>query len=127
MILLIAAVVGVVGLVWGVVAARNSFRNRAQLLVAPRLRAYPIAVAIGLVLAGASAFIRYPLNQDTVVFGLPFMSAILERHDGQLADFVGPLTVLAFIGNCAFFFLLPQIVLDAMIRRKLRLSLGRVV
>ncbi len=127
MILLIVALVGVAGLAWGIVSARNSFRNRASVLLAPHLRAYPVAVAIGFMLAVGSAFIKYPLNEDTVVFGLPFMSAIFQRQNGHWADFVGPLTVPAFIGNCAFFFLLPQIILDAAIRRKNRTAPAPVV
>jgi hypothetical protein len=120
MILLAGLALGIVGVVWGMVAARNTFRNRGTVLIAPRLRAYPIVILVGLALACASAFVRYPLNRDTVVYGFPFTSAIFQRHNGRWADFVGPLTFPAFVANGVFFFLVPQIALDAVIRKRAR-------
>jgi hypothetical protein len=120
MILLVALALGIVGVVWGLLAARNTFRNREMVLIAPRLRAYPVVVVFGLALACGSAFVRYPLKGDTVVYGFPFMSAIFQRHNGQWADFVGPLTFPAFVANGIFFFLAPQIALDAVIRKRAR-------
>ena len=120
MILLAGLAFGIVGVVWGMVAARNTFRNRGMVLIAPRLRAYPIVIVIGLALACGSVFVRYPLNPDTVVYGFPFMSAIFQRQNGQWADFVGPLTFPAVVANGVFFFLVPQIALDAVIRKRAR-------
>jgi len=103
MTLLILDGIGLVGIVWGCVAARNVFRHRGLITLSNRIRAYPLIVATGVLLACGSIFISYPYNEVTRIYGFPFVSAIFEFHGGKWEDFVGPTTGAAVIGNIAFF------------------------
>jgi hypothetical protein len=42
-----------------------------------------------------------------LIYGVPFMSAVFQKREGVWEDFVGPLTLPAFIANAAVGFLLP--------------------
>jgi hypothetical protein len=118
MLLATLAILGLAGIAWGLIAARSAFRKRSVIVLARGLRVYPLFVAAGVILASASFFVQYPYDAVTRVYGFPFVSAIFEFHDGQWQDFVGPTTVPAVVGNAVFFFLLPHIIFDLIIRRK---------
>jgi hypothetical protein len=52
---------------------------------------------------------KYDLRSNVRVFGAPFLAAVREYNGKNWIDFTGPLTLPAFIGNGAVFFLLPQL------------------
>jgi hypothetical protein len=104
MLLLVLNLLGLLGLTGGVFAfIRN--RRQAHRIPQPALRI--TLLAIGAALGAASTSFAYPLDDNTQIIGLPFTAAAFEGG----ADFVGPLTIPAFLANFAFWFLLPQLVL----------------
>jgi len=53
----------------------------------------------GLLFGVSSLFFFYPVDERTVVFGVPFPSYVFQKVGGGWADFVGPLTLPATVLN----------------------------
>jgi hypothetical protein len=95
-----------------VFAGRRNLRTRkaghagTSWLVLYRWR-YLVGVPFGV----ASAFFRYPVARGTETFhivGFPFMAAAFDQAG---ADYVGPFTGVALLGNAAIWFFIPQLLL----------------
>lgn len=63
----------------------------------------------GLVLGFASLFVFYPVDERTVVFGVPFPSYAFQKVEGGWADFIGPLSLPATVLNFLVAFWLPRV------------------
>lgn len=63
------------------------------------LRTYRLLGASGLVLGAVSVFVRYRYSDDVMIVGFPFPAAGFERVNGQMLDFVGPLTLPFMLTN----------------------------
>ena len=72
--------------------------------------------ALGVPLLYLSLFTKYDLHSNVRVFGAPFLAAVWEYDGKNWIDFTGPLTLPAFIGNGAIFFLLPQLIVAGWMR-----------
>jgi hypothetical protein len=101
---------GLVGLFAGARALVHNRRDARRDSIPSGLRI--AAVGFGFLLAAASIVFVYPLGNRIQVVGLPFTAAAFENG----ADFVGPLTLPAYIANATFWFLCPQLFLR-MLRR----------
>ena len=64
----------------------------------------------GLVLGFASLFAFYPVDERTVVFGVPFVSYAFQKVGGGWADFVGPLSIPAAVLNFLVALWFPRVV-----------------
>ena len=116
-VLLSFQILGLAGLVAGVVAW---LRNRR----APRTTvARTASLGVGALLAAVSICVSYPLDASHRIVGFPFMVAVFEKSGTHWQDFVGPLTVPAYLGNALFALMLPQIVLLAWRWRERRIAL----
>ena len=72
-----------------------------------------IAWVTGLALGVLSLWSQYPLAGGTVA-GIPFFAA---WFDARGRDYVGVNTLPALVGNMAFWFLLPQLVVARLARK----------
>jgi len=70
-----------------------------------------LVVVASALLAVASIFVSYPLDSSHRILGFPFMAAAFEKHGARWEDFVGPLTLPAYVGKVIFAFMLPQTVI----------------
>lgn len=105
---------GLIGLIAGCIAFRRNRRDVASSGVS--LLGWRVALLVGVALAFLSFLGRYPLDATHRILGFPFMAAAWEKHGDHWQDFVGPLTLPAYVANAAFAFLLPQLLLR--IRRR---------
>lgn len=114
-------VLGIAGIVLFALAWRSNrklFAEAGELAPSRATRRVAWVVAAGLV--AASPFFSYPYREGERswrVVGFPLPVAVF---DAAGADYVGPTTVPALIGNAAFFALLPQAVLWIVMRRRTR-------
>jgi hypothetical protein len=104
----------------GLIAGGIAFvRNRRDQRSHPQdSRALLMFVLVGILLSVASPFVEYPFGDSDRVVGFPFVAAVFERHGKHWDDFVGPLTLPAYIANATFWLLLPQLVLRVARSRK---------
>lgn len=100
---------GLAILVANVVALRRNQRDIASALSSVRIRLG--TWLIGLVLATASFFVSYPLGDTHRIVGFPFMAAAWEKRADHWEDFVGPLTIPAYLANALLALTLPQLAL----------------
>ncbi len=109
-------VVGIVGLVLGVMAARYA---RRQLRSAGRTywRAQLVPLCVGAVVAALLTLCTYPVSASARIVGLPFPVAAFEKHGDVWMDFVGITSIPFFIANAAFWLLLPQLLVAWRLRR----------
>jgi hypothetical protein len=114
-ILLIGLVIaGFAGIILGGLALRPNRRNAPQRHFAA---AIVIGVCIGFATWPLTIWMAYPFEVEGdpgYVVGIPFFVAYF---DSAGRDYVGPLTLPATIGNCLFWFFVPQLVLFAIRRR----------
>lgn len=115
MIIVVLAVVGLIGILAGVLAARAGARLSAESpssgfssrLRIARLSGYALAVATW----PLTGVMSYPYADDAGrpgrVAGIPFLVAYF---DSQRHDFIGPLSLVGLIGNAAFWGLLPRLI-----------------
>jgi len=76
-----------------------------------RVRVRVFGIFIGACSLPLTYWMGYPIDTPKGVgriVGIPFFVAFF---DSAGRDFVGPITMLGALGNCVFWFLLPQIVL----------------
>jgi len=99
---------GLAILVASVVALRRNQRDVASPRLSLRVRLG--TWILGLVLATASLFVSYPLGDTHRIVGFPFMAAAWEKHGDHWEDFVGPLTIPAYLANAILALTLPQLV-----------------
>ena len=93
--------IGVLGLVVGLLAARSAHRSiHRQHLQWWRVQRFP--VLSGFVLAWFFAGRPYPISDSTRIVGIPFPAAAFENHGSGWMDFVGPTTVPFYLANVAF-------------------------
>lgn len=59
-------------------------------------------------------------SPTTKTVGFPFLSGVLELHDGRWSDYVGPLTLPAAVGNFSIGVLTPQLILGFVLWAYLR-------
>ena len=104
-------VIGVIGLVAGAIALVRNRRDTSSAELSSG--AWRAALLVGAVLAVLSLFAWYPLDKSHRIVGFPFMAAAWEEHGSHWEDFVGPLTLPAYLANAAFASMLPQLVLRA--------------
>lgn len=115
---LLLSVFGLAALILAVVSIRYTGRHlKAGLLPAGWRRTRGILWVAGIALGGLGAFCSYYPYGGGRVFGLPFFSAYFDEAG---RDYVGPLTMPAFIANGVFWFLFPQLVLGFIAWRRLR-------
>lgn len=108
-ILLALHLFGLASLVAGVVALLRNQRDVASPRLSLRVRLG--TWVIGLSLATASLFVSYPLGDTHRIVGFPFMAAAWEKHGDNWEDFVGPLTIPAYLANALLALTLPQLAL----------------
>jgi hypothetical protein len=115
------ALLGFVILVAGVFVGRFLFHEfRTGRIGRPWLVA-EICVAVGGVALGSTLFgFTVYASPSVKTVGFPFLAAVFELHDGRWADYVGPLTLPAALGNFAVGVLTPQLILAAVLWAYLR-------
>jgi hypothetical protein len=109
---IVLAIVGALIVVGECFVARSNRSASKQAEVSSAwLHVYRWRWLVGVVFAIASAFIGYPVTdagERYRVLGVPFLAA---AFDSGGRDYVGPLTLPAFVANTVVWFFLPQIVL----------------
>lgn len=114
--ILVLACVGLVGMILGIIAfVSNIRRTRSGLFPSYWLSFRWVALLLGIIMAFLSWYlaldvtipIETPEGTGQVV-GIPFFALFLD-HTGR--DYIWPLTPVAGIANCIFWFLLPQMIL----------------
>ncbi len=114
MIIVALAVLGLLGILGGVLAARSgaklsqaapsaAFATRLRLA---RLSGYALAVATWPLTGLMSYSYVDDVGRSGRVAGVPFMAAYFNSHGH---DFVGPMTIVGLIGNAVFWGLLPRL------------------
>jgi hypothetical protein len=121
MLILGFAIVGMLGIVLAAIAVGSNKRRAASGAATPHwLIARRWSGPLGLLLGIGSYFISYPLQDQGEtwrVMGFPFFAA---AFDPRGADYVGIATIPAIIGNFVFFLALPQLILWATGRSRVR-------
>lgn len=107
---------GLAILVANVVALQRNQRDIASAVSSFRIRLG--TWLIGIVLATASFFASYPLGDTHRIVGFPFMAAAWEKHGDHWEDFVGPLTIPAYLANAILALTLPQLALRLLRARR---------
>ena len=105
-------ILGVLLLVAEIVAVRVNRRTLSSGSFTSRWRwLYKWQLAVGLALAVGAAFISYPASSggdQYQVWGVPFMAVAIDQRGW---DYVGPLSVIAFILNGVAWLFFPAFVL----------------
>src|SRR5918995_2573530 len=114
-VLVALCILGLTGIVMGIVALRSNFRVSASrgTLVATLV----VGVVVGLASWPLTYWIGYPFTNGGElgrIVGIPFFVAFF---DSEGRDYVGPFTLPGVIGNCLFWFFVPQLLLRYAKRR----------
>jgi hypothetical protein len=120
--IVVMAIVGLAGLVAGVFALRTAARVSRSTELPPHWRRGRItAIVIGAILGAASwpltFWMGYPLatpEGTARIVGIPFFVAFF---DSAGRDYVGPITLVGCLANCAFWFMVPQVFVAIKARR----------
>ena len=67
--------------------------------------------SVGVGLAAASYFVRYPYGANVRIIGFPFPAAAFEKHGTHWLDYSGPLTLPFVCANAWVAFVFPHLVL----------------
>jgi hypothetical protein len=130
--IIVLAILGVIGIVAGILASRVGTDRRTAAPAGRFARHFRISKWIGVGLALASwpltGLMSYPYDDGPGrpgrIAGVPFIAAYFDQHG---ADFVGPFTIPAVLGNSVFWFYFPRlmVVAVALARERLRLASAR--
>jgi hypothetical protein len=112
-LLLLASLGLLVGGIW---TSWWNWRSRSERPSSPIDIAFWPAIAVGIFLGAAFAFVTYSFGPDLKIVGFPIPAAAWERWDNKWVDFVGAITPIAMFFDFLIGLTFPQIV-TAIIRK----------
>ena len=113
---LLGCVFGLAALIAGYYSVRLVWRETYREPKGRRLASRAVLLLLGFIATIPIGSINYQVAPTISIYGFPFLSAVFEKRDGRWLDFVGPLTLPAFLANAIVAIVLPFILAACYLR-----------